>query len=306
MFVGIDVAKDRLDVALRPSGETFAVARNGEGLADLIKKLVPLAPELVVMEATGGFETVVAAAIAGAKLPLAVVNPRQIRDFARAVGQLAKTDRLDAAVIARFAEQVRPGPRSIPDEQTRALDDLVTRRRQIVDMITAESNRRSRLSKRLQRGADRILAALQKELTDLDRDLDDTIRGSPAWREKEVLLTSVPGVGPVLARTLIAEFHELGSLDRRKTAALAGVAPINRDSGSMRGRRTTWAGRASVRSVLYMATLVAARRNPVIAAFYRRLLDAGKPKKVALVAAMRKLLTILNAILRDRLPWQTA
>jgi len=307
IFIGIDVAKDRLDVHVLPSGEAFAVARDSEGVATLADRLGSLNPTLIVLEATGGFETLVAGALAAAQLPLAVVNPRQIRDFARAVGQLAKTDALDAKIIALFAERVHPAPRPLPDDQTRALAELVARRRQIVEMMTAERNRRRMLtSRRLLKSVDRLLAALQKELSELEADLDDIIRGTPAWRDAEDLLTSVPGVGDKLARTLIADLPELGRLDRKQIAALVGVAPINRDSGTMRGKRTTWAGRAKVRAVLYMGALVASRHNATLKSFYQRLLAAGKPKKLALTAVMRKLLTILNAILRDRAPWQNA
>jgi transposase len=306
-FVGIDVAKDRLDVHARPIGEAFAVTRDGEGLAALVERLRGLKPQLVVLEATGGFEITVAAAIAGAELPLAVVNPRQIRDFARAVGRLAKTDALDAEVIARFAEAVRPEARPIPSPEAQALGELVVRRRQIIEMIGAETNRRRQLTQvRLLRGLDRHLKALQKELSELEQDIDDQIRGSPVWREKENLLTSFPGVGPITARTLIAELPELGLLDRRKLAALVGLAPMNRDSGTMRGKRHIVGGRASVRSALYMAALTAARCNPTIKALYVRLRAAGKPAKLALVAAAHKLLTILNAMLRENSPWRHA
>ena len=261
----------------------------------------------MVLEATGGFEVTVAAALAAAGLPLAVVNPRQIRDFARATGRLAKTDALDAAAIAHFAEAVRPEPRPVPSAEAELLGELVARRRQVIAMMVAERNRRQRLtSKRLVKSVDRLLAALQKELSDLEREIDDTIRGTPAWRDKEDLLKSVPGVGDATARTMIAELPELGQLGRKQIAALVGVAPFNRDSGTMRGKRAVWGGRASVRAVLYMATVSASCHNPAIAAFYRRLVDAGKPKKLALVACMRKLLTILNALIRDRTPWQSA
>jgi transposase len=306
-FIGIDVAKDQLDVHVFPSDDAFAVARDSEGLAALIERLGPLDPHLVVLEATGGFELTVAAALVSAAIPLAVVNPRQIRDFARATGQLAKTDALDAKVIARFAAKVQPEARPVPDEQARALGELVARRRQVIEMMTAERNRRRQLiSRRLLKSVDRLLAVLQKELTELDHDIGEGIRGTPAWRERDELLRSVPGVGDVVARTLIADLPELGRLDRKQIAALVGIAPINRDSGKMRGKRTTWGGRAKVRSVLYMAALVASRRNPVLAAFYRRLVAAGKPKKLALTAVMRKLLTILNAMVRNKTRWQTA
>lgn len=306
-FIGIDVSKDRLDVHVLPSEESFAVARDGEGLTGLIERLGPLTPHLVVLEATGGFELTVAAALVAAGIPLAVVNPRQIRDFARATGQLAKTDALDAKAIARFAEKVRPEPRPVPDEQARALGELVARRRQLIEMMTAERNRRRQLtSRRLIKSIDRLLALLQKELSELDRDVGEGIRGTPAWRERDELLRSVPGVGDIVARTLIADLPELGRLDRKQIAALVGVAPLNRDSGKMRGKRTTWGGRAKVRCALYMAALVASRCNPVLAAFYQRLLRAGKAKKLALTAVMRKLLTILNAMVRDNRRWQTA
>jgi transposase len=306
-FIGIDVSKDRLDVYVRPSGVSFAVARDGKGLADLIERLGPLDPYLVVLEATGGFELTVAAALVAAGMPLAVINPRQIRDFARATGQLAKTDALDAKAIALFAEKVRPEPRPVPDEQARALGELIARRRQLIEMMTAERNRRAQLSsRRLVKSIDQLLALMQKQLSELDREVGDSIRGTPAWRERDELLRSVPGVGDIVARSLIADLPELGRLDRKQIAALVGVAPLNRDSGKMRGRRTTWGGRAKIRSVLYMAALVASRHNPVLAAFYQRLLRAGKAKKVALTAVMRKLLTILNAMVRDNRRWQNA
>lgn len=311
MFVGIDVSKDRLDVHVRPSGESLAVARDGQGLEQLVARLGVIAPELVVLEATGGFEITVAAAIAAAGLPLAVVNPAQVRAFARAVGQLAKTDRLDAELIARFAEQVRPTPRPVLGEQARGLAELVARRRQIVEMIGMESNRRRQArSAEVLKGLERTLAALQAALADLDREIDDQVRGSPVWRARENLLTSVPSTaplstGPVTARTLIAELPELGRVDRRSIAALVGVAPINRDSGSLRGHRAIAGGRSDVRNVLYMAALAAIRWNPAIRDLYARLRNRGRPAKAALVAAMRKLLTILNAMLRDQKPWRT-
>jgi transposase len=303
VFVGIDVAKDRLDVHLRPSGEALAVGRDAAGLATLVERLVASAPRLVVLEATGGFEATVAAALVAARLPLAVVNPRQIRDFARATGRLAKTDRLDAEAIARFAEAIRPEPRPIPDAAARALGELVARRRQVVEMIGSESQRRRQLrAPKLVRRVEAHLAWLQKELSEIETDLDDAVRTSPAWRATEDLLASVPGIGKTSARTLIAELPELGSLDRRKIAALVGVAPINRDSGTFRGRRMVLGGRASVRKALYMPTLTAIRRNPAIRALYLRLIARGKPAKVAITAAMRKLLTIL----KSQSPWQLA
>lgn len=307
MFVGIDVAKDRLDVHLRPAGEAFTVARDGEGIEALAARLAALKAELVVLEATGGFEAVVAAGLAAAGLPLAVVNPRQIRDFARATGRLAKTDPLDAAAIAHFAEAVRPQARPVASAEAQALGELVARRRQLIGMMTAERNRRRQLTtKRLIKGIDHILAVLQAQLTELERDIGDAVRGTPAWREKEDLLVSVPGIGQKIARTLIAELPELGSLDRHQVAALVGVAPFSRDSGKWHGRRSIAGGRAVVRSALYMSVLVSIRRKLPLAAVYHRLRAAGKPAKVAIVACMRKLATILNAILRDKAPWQTA
>jgi len=306
-FVGIDVAKDRLDVHLRPSGEAFAVARDGEGLAQLVERLRALVPRLVVMEATGGYETIVASALAAARLPLAVVNPRQIRDFARATGRLAKTDRLDAAAIAHFAEAVRPAARPIADAQALAMGELVARRRQVIEMMVAERNRRRMATqRRVLKAIDRHLALLQAELSELEGDIDGAIRDTPAWQKEAELLDSVPGIGPVTRRTLIAELPELGQLTRRKIAALVGLAPINRDSGTMRGRRTIAGGRSPVRATLFMATLVATRANPVIAPYYAKLRAAGKTGKQALTACMRKLIVILNAIIRDRKPWQTA
>ncbi len=307
VFVGIDVAKDRLDVHLRLSAESFAVGRDGPGLAVLAERLVAAGPCLVVLEATGGFEVTVAAALVAAKLPLAVVNPRQIRDFARVIGRLAKTDRLDAEAIARFAEAVRPEPRAMPDAAARALGELVARRRQIVEMIGSESQRRRQLREpRLVRRVEAHLVWLHKELGRIEADLDQAVRASPAWRATENLLASVPGVGKISARTLIAELPELGRLDRRQIASLVGVAPINRDSGTFRGRRMVMGGRADVRKALYMPTLTAIRYNPALKALYLRLTGRGKPAKVALTAAMRKLLTILNAILKSQTPWQTA
>jgi len=306
-FVGIDVSKDRLDVHLRPGGESFAVARHGEALAGLVDRLRALAPALVVIEATGGYETVVASALAAAQLPLAVVNPRQIRDFARATGRLAKTDRLDAAAIAHFAEAIRPPARPVAEAQAQALGELVARRRQVIEMMVAERNRRRLANqRRVLRAIERHLAVLQTELSELEGDIDGAIRSTPAWQADADLLASVPGVGPATLRTLIAELPELGRLTRRKIAALVGVAPINRDSGTWRGRRTIAGGRVAVRTALYMAALVASRANPAIAAHYDKLRAAGKNGKQALIACLRKLLVILNAILRDRKPWQPA
>jgi transposase len=305
--VGIDVSKDRLDVAVRPSGEAFVVARDGAGLEQLAARLKAVAPHLVALEATGGFETVAAAALAAAGLPVVIVNPAQVRCFAKAVGQRAKTDPIDAAVIAHFAAATRPEPRPLPDEATQMLADLVGRRRQIIEMIGAERQREKRVTlPRLRKSIARLLKALEKELASLDADIDDAVRGSPAWREKEDLLASVPGIGPTIARTLIAELPELGQLGRKEIAALVGLAPFTRQSGQWRGRSFIGGGRPPVRSAMYMGALVASRHNPVLIAFFDRLIAAGKPKMLALIAVARKLLTILNAILRDNRPWQTA
>lgn len=307
MFVGIDVAKDRLDVHLRPGGESFVVARDGEGIEELVKRLRAVAPTLVVLEATGGFETVVAAGLAAAGLPVVVVNPRQIRDFARATARLAKTDTLDAAVIAHFAEAVNPPIRLLADPQQRLLGELMARRRQLIEMIVAESNRRRLLTaRRTLKTVDRVLVTLKAQLKEIDHDIDIAVRGTPAWREAEDLLISVPGIGHKIARTLLAEMPELGKLDRRQIAALTGVAPFNRDSGTLRGHRAIAGGRIVVRSALYMSVLVSIRRKLPLAHTYHRLRASGKPAKVAIVACMRKLVTILNAVLRDKKPWATA
>jgi transposase len=304
-FVGADIAKDQVDVHIRPTDERVQFSRDEAGLAELVARLQPLGPRLVVLEATGGYEIPVAAALASAGVPVAVVNPRQIRDFARATGQLAKTDALDARIMALFAEVVQPTPRPLPTAAAQALGDLVARRRQLIEMLGAERNRHQQArDPHLQRRIATHVRWLTKALAELDTDLADTIRSSPIWRERDNLLQSVPGIGDVTAYTLLADLPELGRLDRRKIAALVGVAPMNRDSGHWRGRRTIAGGRPAVRSVLYMATLTAVRFNPALAHFYQRLTAAGRPKKVALTAAMRKLLTILNAMLRDQRPWQ--
>ncbi len=303
--IGIDVAKDRLDVCVRPSGESFVVARTGAGIEDLAERLKKIAPRVVAVEATGGFETVVAAGLAAAGVPLLIVNPAQVRAFAQALGKRAKTDPIDAAVIAHFVEATKAQPRPLPDETTRLLADLVTRRRQIIDMMIAEGQRDRRLAnKRLKSSIARLRRALEKELAEIDSELDDHVRGSPAWAAKEDLLASVPGVGPIIARTLIAELPELGSLDRRKIAALVGLAPWTRQSGQWRGKSFIGGGRKSVRTALFMAAMVAARHNPVLKTFRDKLVAAGKPKLVALIAVARKLLTILNALLRDNQRWQ--
>lgn len=303
LYVGIDVAQANLDVATRPTGTHWQVAYTDQGVGELVSQLQALHPVLVVLEATGGLELPLVAALASGGLPLAVVNPRQVRDFAKATGRLAKTDALDARVLAHFAEAVRPTPRPLPDAQTQELTALVVRRQQLVAMLTAERNRLRTARRPLRPRVQAHVAWLKQELADLDKQLRNTLRESPLWREKDDLLRSVPGVGPVLSCTLLAQLPELGSLDRKQIAALVGVAPLNRDSGTLRGKRTIWGGRAQIRAPLYMATLVASRYNPVIRAFYQRLCAAGKPKKVALTACMHKLLTMLNAMVNHNTPW---
>ena len=305
--VGIDVSKNTLDVHVYPTGEAFAVARNADGVDALIARITPLGVHAVAVEATGGFETVVAASLGGAGLPVIVVNPAQVRAFAQALGKRAKTDPIDAAVIARFVEATKPQIRPLPDQDTRLLAELVTRRRQIIQMIVAEKQRERQMPTRhLKKSAARLIKALEKELDVLNTDIDDSVRGSPVWREKEDLLQSVPGVGPVVARSLLAELPELGTLTRREVASLVGLAPWTRQSGKWRGKSFTGGGRSSVRTTLFMAAMVGARCNPSLKAFHQRLIAAGKPKLVALIAVARKLITILNAILRDKTPWQTA
>lgn len=307
VVVGIDVSKERLDVFVLPSAERFSLANDDAGVTALCGRLGEFQPARVALEATGGLETLGVAALSAAGLPVVVVNPAQVRAYAGALGQRAKTDALDAAVIAAFVAATRPELRPLPDAEARALADLVTRRRQIVQMIVAEQNRaRSATARETQKSIKRLLAALQRELDSIDADMDDRIRKSPLWRVKEKLLTSMTGVGPTTARTLIAELPELGRLDRRQIAALAGLAPFTRQSGQWRGKSFIGGGRARVRAALFMAALVAARHNPTLKAFRDRLVAAGKPKIVAIVATMRKLLTILNAMIRDQKPWQTA
>jgi transposase len=307
IFVGIDVSKDRLDVHVRPQQQAFAVSRDGKGLEELVDRLRSLSPALIAVEATGGFETIVAAALTGAALPLVVVNPAQVRYFAQAIGKRAKTDPIDAAVIAHFVEAVKPDLRPVPDEQTRLLAELVARRRQIIDMIVAERQREKRAENvRVRKSLARTIRTLEKELPQIDGDIDTLVRGSPAWRQKEDLLVSFPGVKNILARTFLAELPELGTLSRREIASLAGLAPFTRQSGRWKGNSMIGGGRAPLRTALYMAALSAIRCNPTLKAFYQRLLRAGKPKMVGLIAVARKILTILNAMLRDRKQWQPA
>jgi transposase len=302
-FVGIDVSKDRLDMAMRPGGQLQSVNNDVPGIRQLVSALGDASPELIVLEATGGLEMAAVSALLEAGLPVVVVNPRQVRDFAKAVGRLAKTDRIDAEVLAHFAEAVRPETRPLKDEQTQALAALLARRRQLIEMLTAEKNRLSISPKFVRKDIRRHITWLETRLALIDTDLNGAIKDSPAWREKDDLLRSVPGVGPVLATSIICGLPELGALSRRQIAALVGVAPLNRDSGRFRGGRVVWGGRAYLRSVLYMAATSATRCNPVIRDFYRRLIAAGKKPKVALIACMRKLLTILNAMMKSGKPW---
>ena len=306
LFVGIDVSKDCLDVAVRPTGEAWQVSHDSRGINDLVERLGELAPQLVVLEATGGMEMALAGELAASKLAIAVVNPRHVRDFARAAGKLAKTDALDAQVLAHFAEAMRPASRPLPDDASQELRALMARRRQLVEMITAEKNRLRTAAPRIRPKVQEHIRWLEESLVDLDRDMGDFMRSSPMWRDKDQLLRSTPGVGPVLSMTLLSDLPELGALNRGEIAALVGVAPFNRDSGALRGKRTVWGGRRQVRAALYMAALVATRYNPVLRDFYQRLCEAGKPKKVALTACMRKLLTILNVMVKHNRHWNPA
>jgi transposase len=302
-YVGIDVSKNQLDIAVRPAGDTWSMPNDASGITEVVQGLAQLHPALVVLEATGGLQMPLAAALATAGLPLAMVNPRQVRDFARATGRLAKTDRLDAQVLAHFAEAVRPTPYPLPDAQTQELTALLTRRHQVVEMLTAEKNRLRTTRESVRRRVQDHIRWLEQELADLDDDLERTLRESPLWREKDNLLRSVPGIGRVVSITLLADLPELGTLSRHQIAALVGVAPLNRDSGRFRGKRMVWGGRARVRAALYMAALTASQHNPIIKAFYHRLREAGKARKVALTACMRKLLIILNSMVKHRQAW---
>jgi len=303
IYVGIDVSKERLDVAVRPSGDSWGVSYNQPGVEELSAELAALVPAVVVLEATGNLEVPAVAALAAAGLPVVVVNPRQVRDFAKATGRLAKTDALDAQVLAHFAEAVRPSQRPLPDAQTQELAALTTRRNQVMTMLVAEKNRLGQATAEVRPGIQAHITWLEQELDDLDQRLRQAIGRSPVWRARDDLLRSVPGVGEQLSLTLLAHLPELGTLDRKQIAALVGVAPINRDSGRMRGKRSVWGGRARVRAALYMSALVASRHNPVIRDLYQRLLAAGKAKKLALTACMRKLLTILNAMVKNDQRW---
>lgn len=304
MYVGIDVAKDKLDIAVDPAGQAWSAVNNDSGISQVVASLEELAPTLIVMEATGGLEGPLAAALALAGMPVVIVNPRQVRDFARATGKLAKTDTLDAHVLAQFAARVQPTVRPLPDDKAQEFTAILARRRQVMEMLIAERNRLA--SVRAQSVKTRIQAHvtwLEQELDSTNRELGSSVRKSPLWRAKDSLLQGVPGVGPVLSATLLSHLPELGTLNRKQIAALVGLAPLNRDSGTLRGKRSIWGGRAHVRAALYMGTLVATRHNEVIRAFYHRLCLAGKPKKVALTACMRKLLTILNSMLKHHTRW---
>lgn len=303
VWIGIDVSKTQLDVAQRPEGQRHVFFQTPVGIERLVVHMQSLNPSAIVLEATGGLEIPVASALAVAGLPVAVVNPRQVRDFAKATGRLAKTDAIDAQVLARFAEAVRPVPRQLPDAATHEFSALLSRRRQLIEMRVAEHNRLGSAPRRIQQQIRKHLTWLDRQVAAIEEELAQRIKSTPIWRERDNLLQSVPGVGPTLSRTLVAELPELGTLTRHQIAALVGVAPLNRDSGTFRGRRTTWGGRAVVRAVLYMGTLAAVRWNPALKAFYQRLRAAGKAPKVALVACMRKLLTILNAMLKHQTPW---
>jgi transposase len=305
VFVGIDVSKAHLDVAVRPTGQSQRFAQDGV-FEPLLEFLRSCAPTLITMEATGGYEQAVAAALATAGFPVAVVNARQVRDFAKATGRLAKTDRIDADVIAHFGQAVNPSAKPLPDEQAQMLEAMVLRRRQLIDMLLAEQNRLEHVAAALRAGIQEHIQWLKKRLRDIDKDIDKLIRSTPVWREKEELLRSIPGIGPVVSSTLLALMPELGTMDRRKIAALAGLAPFSRDSGTSRGERSLWGGRSAVRSTLYMAALACLRHNAVIRAHFAQLVARGKNKKAALLACARKILVLLNAVLRSKKPWAPA
>jgi transposase len=303
IFVGIDISKDTLDIGFQPSGQTVQIPHDEPGITEATRRLREAAPRLVVLEATGGLETRLAASLTAAGVPVAVVNPRQVRDYAKATGQLAKTDRIDAWMLADFARAIRPAVRPMKEMFTRELDDLVTRRRQLVEMRVQESLRLGRASKLQQKSLKSHIAWLDKRIEDLDTDLRRRLRASPAWCARDDLLRSIPGVGATTSATLLAKLPELGTLDRKGIAALAGLAPLANDSGKQRGKRVIWGGRAAVRCALYMSTVAAIRCNPVLRAFADRLKAGGKPPKVVIVACMRKLLSIMNAMVKSNSPW---
>lgn len=301
--VGIDVSKKQLDVFIRPLMERKAFTNDSAGIVSLVEDIAAVKPDWVIIEATGGYEVEVVTALAARKLPVCVVNPKQVRDFAKATGRLAKTDAIDSELLAHFGEAVRPEPRPLSDEATLELAGLIQRRHQCLDMLTAERNRWRLATKSARQSIEAVIHVLKKQIEDIDDTIKKLIRSSPVWREKEDILRSAGGVGPVLASTLLAKVPELGKLKGRQISALVGVAPFNHDSGSYRGKRSIWGGRADVRNVLYMAAVSASRCNPQIKELYDRLVTKGKPKKVALVACMRKLLIILNAMVRDNATW---
>ena len=303
VFVGIDVSKEKLDVAVRPSGQLISFSNDEDGISMMADFIKPFLSLLIVFEATGGLETAAVGMLIAKGLPVVVINPRQVRDFAKATGKLAKTDAIDAHLIARFAEAVRPEVRPLKDEETQKLTALITRRRQIVEMITAEKNRLCRTTPWTFKDIQSHIAWLEKCLEKADKNLNNLLRKSPVWREKDEILQSTPGVGPVLSMTLLANLPELGTLNRKQIAALVGVAPLNRDSGLFRGKRMVWGGRGNIRSVLYMSVTCAIRFNPPLKKFYQRLRDAGKFHKVAMTACMRKLLVILNTMIKNRTYW---
>ena len=302
--IGVDVAKSTLDVAVTDSEEARQFANDDKGISQAVSYIAGFRPAMIILEATGNLELPLAAALQADRMPVVVINPRQVRDFARATGALAKTDTMDARILALFGARVKPEIRPLPDKNARDMRSLLTRRRQLVEMLTSEHNRLFQTREDIRLGVEAHIKWLEEALSDINDDLERRIKRSPSWLEKDNLLKSVPGIGKVVSSTILIDLPELGSLNRRKIAALVGVAPLNRDSGTMRGRRTVWGGRAKLRSTLYMAALVASRCNPIIAAFYQRLVNAGKAKKVALVACMRKLLTILNAMMRTMTAWQ--
>ena len=306
VFVGIDVAQATLEVAVRPTGEAWQADNDEVAFGDLVERVRALKPSLIVLEATGGIHLPVVAALAAAKLPVVALNPRQVRDFAKATGKLAKTDRIDAQVLAHFAEAVRPEVRALPDAATQELAILVARRRQLMEMRVAEQNRSRGAPARIRSQIREHIEWLNRQMDDLDRDIDQRVRSSRVWRERDDLVRSTPGVGPVLSATLLADLPELGTVSHKAIAALVGLAPLNQDSGKKRGKRVCWGGRATVRAALYMATLVATRRNPVIRDFYQRLLAIHKPKKLALTACMHKMLIILNAMVRRQARWSVS
>lgn len=303
-FIGIDVSKDRLDLAVRPTGETRSFQNNDEGISEMMAFLKGFNPARIIVEATGKLEFPVVRALYVKQMPVVVINPKHARDFAKATGTLAKTDKIDAHVLARFGETLKPEIRPLKSEETESLEDLVTRRRQLVEMLTAEKNRLHTARGWARRDIKGSIESLEKRLQKINKELDDTIKQSPLWREKNKILKSIPGVGSVLTMTLLSELPELGTLNRRQIASLVGVAPLNRDSGLFRGKRSIWGGRRTVRAALYMSALSATRFNPVIKSFYQRLCNAGKKNKVAIVACMRKLLVILNTMIKNNVSWQ--